>query len=103
MTVVILLVYKEWLYTLGDNIFLNDHFADVVLRNICCHHRVTNSPTIGETKTAKTEPTPTCFLVQTGIKILNTAVLFCSPATEQSCKANEFGKGEPVVVYDMTL
>ena len=34
VTVVILLVYKEWLYTLGDNIFLNDHFADVVLRNI---------------------------------------------------------------------
>ena len=41
VTVVILLVYKEWLYTLGDNIFLNDHFADVVLRNICYHHRVT--------------------------------------------------------------
>ena len=71
VTVVILLVYKEWLYTSGD----------VVLRNICCHHRVTDSPTIGGTKTAKTEPTPDCFLVQTGIKILNTDVYCCSAAT----------------------
>ena len=91
VTVVILLVYKEWLYTLGDNIFLNDHF-DVVWRNICCHHRVTDSPTIGGTKKAKTEPTPTCFLVQTGLKILNTAVHCFHRLLSKAAKPTSLGK-----------